>query len=41
MYYVLFVRNSSIRPHLDFGDAVYDQLDNESFTGNLEKLNTQ
>ena len=39
MYYLLFVRDSFIRPHLDSGDAVYDQPDNESFIGNLEKLN--
>lgn len=38
MYYLLFIRVSCIRSHLDFGDVVHGQLNNESFSGDLEKI---
>ena len=35
---MITIYKSSIRPHLDYGDIVYDRAFNESFHKNLESI---
>ena len=34
----LMIYKSFLRPHLDYGDVIYDQLNNESFTQKIERI---
>ena len=34
----LMIYKSFLRPHLDYGDVIYDQLNNESFTRKIERI---
>ena len=34
----LMIYKSFLRPHLDYGDIIYDQLNNESFTQKIERI---
>ena len=35
---VLTIHKSFIRPHLDYGDVIYDKPNNDSFSDNIEQL---
>ena len=35
---LLIIYNSFIRPHLDYGDIIYDQLNNQAFSNKLEAV---
>ena len=32
------IYKSFLRPHLDYGDVIYDQLNNERFTRKIERI---
>ena len=36
--YLVTIYKSFIRPHLDYGDVVYDQPNNDSFCDKIEQL---
>ena len=35
---LIMIYNSFLRPHLDYGDIIYDQLNNESVTRKVERI---
>ena len=35
---LLIIYRSFIRPHLDYGDVIYDQPENESFSSEIESV---
>ena len=35
---LIMIYKSFLRPHLDYGDIIYDQLNNESLTWKIERI---
>ena len=40
-HYLIAIYQLFVRPHLDYGDIIYDQPNNESFTQKLKEFNTK
>ena len=36
-HYLISIYKSFVRPHLDYGDTIHVQVNNESFTQNIER----